>query len=356
MDVKTRIACMLTHDPLDVFHFGNTCHELNMAVEHAWAEMIHEWLRNFAIKHGWLFLSLMDINAAILSGPGLLGVLFPESIDALDRMGCKNRLEIHLPRSKIGISVISDFLSGLGYYLQVMLEYPAAQHWCKVVLGYHYFGWTLQAVWNWAKLKDDGTVTEITIFVSQSSESAIGTVVEQPSTLFMNYIAEGHITVMYPTLTLNRRAIINGPCIRETEYSFIYPLASARFQHTTSLNFLPGYANHKCGVDLACPNRTRQLHDTHSRHIPFKCEGTAPLSRGPFVEWRLKCVASCEQPKPYSPHTHRRPRYTVGHIIWGEHRLTALRASMLNRGYDVDDLDVNSYPIETDSEESDDGY
>lgn len=310
---------MLTSDPLDLFNLQSTCRDLKTVVQQTWGSAVDEWLRKFAISCPIGFLMLLDMYRGLLSGPGLVGVIFPKALNSLASMGFEHRLEIHLPSVTSGVSAVSSVLSDGGYYLLVMLEDPAdMESWTERVLGYHYFGATLHALWSWARLGEDGKVTEVTVFVNKSADVAIGTVLEQPSTLFMNYVADGHLTILYPSLTLNRRGIINNPCQDDAEYWFVHHMSSDGFQHSPSLSFLPGYSAHRCGTHPACPNQSRQLHDVHSLHIPFSCYGYAPLGRAPFVDWRLKCVASCQGPKPYAPHSHRRPRYAVGKDVWGK--------------------------------------
>jgi hypothetical protein len=266
-----------------------------------WAMAVSDFMRFFGFDDCRSTLSLLRCVGALVTGPAMLKILFPACGDALASVNHANRLEIHIPSTQQALSVSRLLLTKSGFQphpppIASPIEYA------KNVLGYPLFGRTVRAIHNWTLTKPHGAPVECSVVVNISPLSALPTILEYPSTLFMNFLFDGHLHILYPSLTLQRRSLLN---VFPKSHSvpagegrspdwFAAALASAKFTIYRSLNDIPSHASHRCSTISGCPATPRSFCDRHTVRIKFldRAPDEGPLSI-PFVAWYLKCCASC---------------------------------------------------------------
>jgi hypothetical protein len=188
------------------------------------------------------------------------------------------------------------------------------------VLGDAQFGDTILLIYHWYRTLPDGGSQECVVFVGESPYSGLPSLLEEPCTLFMNYIHNGRLHILYPDLTLERRGLLNRVHHRfEGQYDeawFKKPLSLDGYFIGSSLRDFSEHASHICFQDRSCPAHLRILDDGCGLAIPFFDFGLLPAY--PYISWTLKSACSCLQDYRGVGLTRTRvPRITVEKTIFG---------------------------------------
>ncbi|KAJ3539646.1 hypothetical protein NMY22_g4639 [Coprinellus aureogranulatus] len=282
-------------DPDSLFTLGNTCRHMQDIASSLWLARTIQYLGRFGFQlpsHPSLpsgpihFLRRMTRVYGLIAGPGLLEILHPSSVAGLQAAGFYNRLEMHIPGTYDAVEVAEEELTSAGYHLQQVAVSPrAVNRFADLVLGYSQYGRTLQRIYHWARTLENGICQECVVFVGESFYSGLPSVLEEPCTLFMNYIYNGKIHVLYPDLTFARQGLINrttfGLQLDDNdcwdEGWFKKPLSVSGFDIVESLDQLEDHVNHRCYHDSSCPSRNRTEMDGCNRVIPFYNFGLEPI-------------------------------------------------------------------------------
>lgn len=231
------------------------------------------------------------------------------------------------------IARVEKALTEAGFSLEIIVVSPyQIGRWAEQVLGYVKFGITVARIYNYIKYNEDGVLQSCTVYANHSLETGMPSVAELPSTLFMNYVYGGCLTVMYPNLTLRGIGIINNDLDDRDEDWFAAAFASSGlFEHVRCLNDVPGYEEHNCVRTLSCPSRVREEFDGISARINLQVMkwGRSPFkTRYPYFSWKLKCTASCVDATAFwvrGVYAYMTARYTASKDTWGKHAHITVR-------------------------------
>jgi hypothetical protein len=277
-----------------------------------------KWLKSntykFATAHGiefpeWLFKAI-ERNNSIVSGPDVLRVWMANCPQT-------NRLEIYSPNDPASYTRIIDHLSDTeGFEVQQVFD-QSGGHTFKEVYQDFEFGKTVQAVVG-LKKTDKGTerVYDCIVVISKSPDTAVVTVTELMSTLFMNFITGTAVVSLYPSYTFYREGLINydGPVTAESmEVTKTFKEGGMTMKNSVGIE-------HKCGNHQLCPNTIRHFTDNRAYCVNLANLNAAAnvpaIPAKPLVYWRLRCGGMCGEGIPEAYQTE-----SIA-VIYGTHRYT----------------------------------
>ncbi|KAJ2912048.1 hypothetical protein MD484_g8373, partial [Candolleomyces efflorescens] len=221
------------------------------------------------ISDSRLFLRMLYATGSVfLAGPSLLPVVFPD----FNSPAYSRRLELHAPDDSRTLDYVTDHITGLGFSLHATNKGGRQVRTVATdVLDYPYFGQTVKKVIRYRKVLEDGSTSNVYIFVSKSTQTGFLSITEYPTTLFMIAVDGVHLHVLYPELTGNRRALINFPFPRPRAFSrlppFTHPLVNF-FEFKPRLSDWPQHQVHICDHTTSCPLRYRNNLDNRGIILP----------------------------------------------------------------------------------------
>ncbi|KAJ3518796.1 hypothetical protein NMY22_g13503 [Coprinellus aureogranulatus] len=325
-----RLSRMVVHelkeDPHALYSLSKACFIFSEIVAAIWQERLFDVLEGQGCAHPEHFLDLAEKHGALVSGPALAPVLHPSLEDEAWMQGWSCRMEIHIPRGKAGCGAVMGALKDMGYYLDYDVEREDVKGWANAYLQYPQFGTTVHRIFHLFRQAADGEPsTECIIFENVYGSSALTSVVEQPTTLFMNYAYGGKITILYPSLTLKGQGLINISQWRRQEETLnaILPLRKAGLTVKWTLKSIRP-DGHRCGTDGDCPGRIREEVDDVKAELRFEGVDKMRAARerraskhttAPYVAWRLRCAASCRSSRFHELSSYAVPRYVVEDVV-----------------------------------------
>ncbi|TEB31220.1 hypothetical protein FA13DRAFT_1709678 [Coprinellus micaceus] len=339
-EVLTRIAYLASQSLRDVWALFSVCAPFRHSIMPTviW-EIIYHLLSTFGLDNPRMFLVELQCVGGVVGGPTLLSAFSPTETDALAQAGFTNRLEIHIPSTLQAVRVVKKHLASAGYNMEQELDNDDAVGFAGVVLGYQDFGRTVPKVINYERNLSSSSSQACTVFVNASPHSALTGVLELPTTLFMIYIEDGNLNLLYPHLSLRGKGLINAvegrldpphPALQENFDGwdadahkthmdwFVGNMQSTGFDLKRSLNHFPEFANHQCKVDSSCPATERRHNDGQELRLPYAGGKSGPSST---VAWNLKASWSCVQtstrdPSAFGENVPQGGRYVVGDQVY----------------------------------------
>ncbi|TEB38491.1 hypothetical protein FA13DRAFT_1786259 [Coprinellus micaceus] len=334
-EIVARIAYLASQSLRDVWSLYALCLLFRGSIMPGvlW-EIIRGILMSFGIVNPRSFLAELRCVGGLVAGPALLSAFSPDESDALERCGLTSRLEIHVPSTVQALRVVKKHLTSGGYSLQHELDHEDAVDFAGNVLGYQDFGRTVPKILDYDRRPSVTTSQACTILVNASPHSALTGVLELPTTLFMLYIEDDAVNVLYPQLTLHGRGLINtveGPM--ETRWAYLHRNAdnwntddhktpmdwfvgnmqSTGFRLERSLNAFPSLSNHQCRIHGSCPATERRRNDGQELRLPYAGGKPGPSSS---VTWTLKsswtCTPETSNPTAFGEKVSPGGRYVVG--------------------------------------------
>ncbi|TEB32301.1 hypothetical protein FA13DRAFT_1708909 [Coprinellus micaceus] len=212
----------------------------------------------------------------------------PSDVPCRTAAGFTNRLEIHIPST-----LQADTTWNRNWHNDDAVGFAG------VVLGYQDFGRTVPKIINYERNLSSSSSQACTVFVNASPHSALTGVLELPTTLFMIYIEDGNLNLLYPHLSLRGKGLINAvegrldpphPALQENFDGwdadahkthmdwFVGNMQSTGFDLKRSLNHFPEFANHQCKVDSSCPATERRHNDGQELRLPYAGGKSGPSS------------------------------------------------------------------------------
>jgi hypothetical protein len=256
--------------------------------------------------------------------------LFPPFRQSLIEAGLSERLEIHVPRTRQAIELTHRELLTAGYHVaQEFTSNYQCFAFAREQLQYPNFGRTLHKIVNYRIASSTpGDTKQCTLFVNDSTHSALPTILELPNTLFMNYISDYRVKFLYPALTLNGRGLGNllrahGPGFDNSAGPWDDVLKASGFNVSDCLNDFPPYRQHRCGGSASCPLTQRREWDHVSVTQRFGAQQLG--DRGIpycYVSWTLKCgmTGHTTSDTAVLPTDYTVGRYIVHRSVYGECR------------------------------------
>ncbi|KAJ3542324.1 hypothetical protein NMY22_g3560 [Coprinellus aureogranulatus] len=240
------------------------------------------------------------------------------------------------------MGIVEKALTNAGFSLQAMIvsDYRI-ERWAEEVLGYVRFGITVVRIYNFTRSCSEGGIQMCTLIVNRSRLTALPAIAELPSTMFMNFVQDKTIAVLYPNLTLKGVGIFNNDSSNRDNDWFAKTLKDkGGFNHVRSLNEIEGYEQHSCIRSHSCPFRLREEFDGLSALINTgdSAECVVLPEDYPRFSWKLKCASSCTDAGALSQqglYSYTTARYIVPEGVMEDGRWR-------NDWFDIDEEDLDS--------------
>lgn len=196
-------------------------------------------------------LSILNRHNAIISGSAALWLLHPDSFIPGD-------LDIYVGGGA-SAPLIRDIieLSSQSYYLDESVKTePCDYSLCDGIDTVH-----------WLRHKTEPEDRHVNVIVVVGDDPLVA-VFNFDGTHVMNFITSTGFGSAYPSLTMDKRSLLNCPPTR----LFSRVGWKAKYQargFTFTQNYLSFDVPHTCTVDASCPNTARHLRDSHMLYISF---------------------------------------------------------------------------------------
>ncbi|KAF6765477.1 hypothetical protein DFP72DRAFT_1058061 [Ephemerocybe angulata] len=255
------------------------------------------------IDYSAFMLNVLRRTGSVISGPDALTAWYPTAPPS-------GRMEIFCPNMPGAYTGMIDHLTmAEGFEVEDVIHPDRSQnpHAFQAIYSDRAFGRTVKAAITMKKSRPT-VLTQFTciILICSSTDSPLPTVMELPSTLFMNAITGSSLVSFYPGYTFNAEGLMNyeDPVLPRSIPS------TNKFQNA-NFNVLmkiprPFATDHRCGFHYLCPNMLRNTLDNRSAITDITRvyeDDPIPQKAGRrLVVWRLRCAGKCGEgmlPEPY---------------------------------------------------------
>ncbi|KAJ3531479.1 hypothetical protein NMY22_g8135 [Coprinellus aureogranulatus] len=282
-------------DLQDLAHLSQTNWHFHIA-QILWAKSNSEKMvaRN-GIQNTQNLMAALDQTNSIVTGPECLAIWYPN-------IPTYGRLEIFTPHP--GGSKVPPIVTYLVKKEQFKIDARPFITRPEDLYQETEFGRTVSQIITLTKRPTKKNAAEgiCVVVVSHSPDTAMVTMAEMPSTLFMNCITGTSVVCLYPDYTFKRVGLMNydGPVcatIMKTTKPFI-PLG---FTFVTKLSE-PYASAHICGYDHKCPytiqNSMSGKTSWTNIHQPYSTDTKDVKMANRFIVWRLRCAGMCGDKVP----------------------------------------------------------
>ncbi|KAJ3532605.1 hypothetical protein NMY22_g7670 [Coprinellus aureogranulatus] len=251
-------------------------------------------VKNGIQNPGRLVEALEDTNS-IIAGPECLTVWYPS-------LPSTGRMEIFVPKPTN--SDIPPIVSHLIKEQKFKVDKIPAVSQPHDLYQDQEFGRTVTQLITLTKraTKKDPSSGKCVVVVSKSPDTALITVTEMPTTLFMNCVTGSSVICLYPHFTFSEMGIMNydGP----VRHDILPPTQSLNGMGFTLITKLqePLATSHICGQDHRCPYTVRNSMDGKAYwndiFTPYNNQPKSKRRGNRFMLWRLRCAGMCGDQVP----------------------------------------------------------
>jgi hypothetical protein len=324
LEIHQRIMFYIKGDLPSLHALSRTCMHFRITVLQEFRHRVHHLLQSKNVRDPSAFLEILRRTRGVVSGPSTLQILF----DDLRHDDKSIPLDIHLPNHRAAVQEAIEFLCReCGYVQKESFVGKDQVERGLDLLRYTFMGKTVirlvKLVANMGKKNE----RHVSIFVGESKESALLTVVDYPTTAYMNLLAYNELVLLYPLLTAEMRGLVNSTNHQRSLFQHMGFWQHGAFDYKYRIGLWPEYASHKCSSHPACPRRTRDSTDGLAKSFPISASndvvrGGNSVVVGEDVSWRLSCAASC-RPESF-PNRHGAPKGKVvsRSLNFDEHYMT----------------------------------
>jgi hypothetical protein len=239
---------------------------------HLWRRTM-EWLKEFGLDEGELFLDLLATNRAYIGGRSVMDVAFPKQTT---KGGKFQDMVILCPRGESGnvATVIRSYrnyrkIDSTAKHLKSVENPPAGA----------------ASITSFYNIASHRTIR----LIESSTPYAIQLLFHAPSTVDMTVIDKQGVLCFYPDLSSERKGIVNHATTTPKDYGTMFALWECRtagFSIGDSLTTAMGGSRHECGKHPECSQTIRTMDDGHSIFVPFPGERVYLKDMDRLI-WRL---------------------------------------------------------------------